>query len=87
MNTVFMKLTSAIVVGGEVVKPPAIVEVSAAEAADLARRGKAVAATEHDTPTARTPSAEVERASAEAEAPTDEPEAEAPATGRRSRRS
>lgn len=58
MNTVLMKLTSAIVVGGEVVKPPAIVEVSNAEAADLARRGKAVAATEDDVPTAVTPSAE-----------------------------
>lgn len=43
-----MKLTCAIVIGGEIVRPPAIVEVSRAEAADLARRGKGVPATEHD---------------------------------------
>lgn len=65
MSTVFMKLTGAIVVGGEVVKPPAIVEVSSAEGADLARRGKAVPATEADeVVTAVTPSAEVAKADA-----------------------
>lgn len=59
MNTVIMKLTAAIVVGGEVVNPPALVEVTLAEGADLARRGKAVPATQADAqPTARTPSAE-----------------------------
>lgn len=55
MNTILMKLTGAIVVGGEVVKPPAIVEVSPAEAANLARRGKAVPATEDDAPTVTVP--------------------------------
>lgn len=60
MSTVLMKLKGAIVVGGEVVKPPAVIECSPAEAANYARRGKAVAATEFDAqPTAVTPSAEV----------------------------
>lgn len=59
MSTVKMKLVGAIVVGGEVVRPPAIVEVSEAEAVNLAHRGKAVPATENDSPTATSPSAEV----------------------------
>jgi hypothetical protein len=45
MQNVFMQLTGAIVVGGEVLRKGEIVEVSAAEAANLARRGKAVPAT------------------------------------------
>ncbi|WP_036041599.1 hypothetical protein [Bradyrhizobium yuanmingense] len=58
MSTIFMKLVGAIVVGGEVVRPPAIVEVTEAEAVNLAHRGKAVPATAADMPTAVTPSAE-----------------------------
>lgn len=48
METVFLKLTSAIVVAGDVVKPPAVVEVTRREARDLLNRGKAVLATEKD---------------------------------------
>lgn len=58
MPTVFMKLVGAIVVGGELVRPPAIVEVTEAEAVNLAHRGKAVPATASDMPTARTPAAD-----------------------------
>lgn len=47
-QSVFLKLVSAIVIGGEVVSPPAIIEVSASEAADFVRRGKAVPATAAD---------------------------------------
>lgn len=78
-DTVFMKLTGAIVVGGHVVGPPAIVEVSAAEAANLARRGKAVAATEGDTPTVLAATREPE--------PAAEPERDDPPAPRKSRKS
>lgn len=96
-NTIFMKLTGAIVVGGELVKPPAIVEVSPAEAADLARRGKAEPATADDQPSARSPSAEniTSEAPEVVALPDDvadgealvvaESESEAPAAGRRRR--
>lgn len=57
-QTVQMKLTGAITVGGQVVKPPAIIECTQAEAANYMRRGKAVPATTEDQPTAVTPSAE-----------------------------
>ncbi|HKY46141.1 MAG TPA: hypothetical protein VJM50_23825 [Pyrinomonadaceae bacterium] len=58
-NTVFVKLTAAIVVGGEVVRPPAIVELTHSEARDLLNRGKGVTATERDGPvSARTMGAE-----------------------------
>lgn len=48
MKTVILKLTAAIVVAGQVVKPPAMVEVTEGEARDLLHRGKARIATEHD---------------------------------------
>jgi len=48
MKTVHLKLTSAIAVGGHVIKPPSIVEVTEGEAKDLLHRGKAVLATEED---------------------------------------
>lgn len=64
MSTIFMKLVGAIVVGGEVVRPPAIVEVTEAEAVNLAHRGKAVPATAADAPTATTPSAAVVKSDA-----------------------
>lgn len=58
-NTIFLKLTSAIVVGGEVVKPPALIEVTESEAKALLHRGKAEVATDHDgQPSARSMSAE-----------------------------
>lgn len=58
MSTIVMKLLGAIVVGGHIIRPPAFVEVTPAEAANLSRRGKAVAATENDQPSAVSPSAE-----------------------------
>lgn len=64
METVLMKLVGAIVVGGQVVSPPAVIECSPAEAANYARRGKAVPATDGDAPSAVTPSAEHVKATA-----------------------
>jgi len=45
---VILKLTSAIVVAGQVIKPPALVEMTDSEARNLLHRGKAVVATEAD---------------------------------------
>lgn len=49
-NTIIMKLTAAVVLGGKVQVPGALVEVSVDEARNLARRGKAVPATASDHP-------------------------------------
>lgn len=43
-----LKLTAAIVIGGVLCRPGALVEVTESEAKDLLRRGKAVVATEAD---------------------------------------
>lgn len=48
MKTVILKLTSAIVVAGQVIRPGNLVEVTESEARDLLHRGKAVVATEAD---------------------------------------
>lgn len=48
MNTVTLKLTAAIVVAGQVLRPGSLVEVTESEAKDLLRRGKAVVATAAD---------------------------------------
>lgn len=47
-DTIFLKVTSAFLVGGEVAKIGEIVEVTQAEAKDLLARGKAEVATAND---------------------------------------
>lgn len=44
-----LKITSAIAIGGEVVRPDTVVTVSDREARNLLQRGKAVLAVEGDT--------------------------------------
>lgn len=48
MNTVVLKLVSAIVIAGRVLRPGALVEVTQSEARDLRIRGKAELATVAD---------------------------------------
>jgi hypothetical protein len=48
MNSVHLKLTSAIAIGGNIFKPGTIVEVSDSDARDLLNRGKAEVATADD---------------------------------------
>lgn len=48
MKTVILKLTSAIVVAGQVIRPGNLVEVTESEARDLLHRGKATVATQED---------------------------------------
>lgn len=54
MQTVLLKVTSAIVIAGDIIspakpgKPPKLAEVTKSEAKDLLRRGKAVLATDED---------------------------------------
>jgi hypothetical protein len=50
MKSVFLKLTAAIVIAGEIAKAGEIVEVSSTEAKDLLNRKKAELATEADMP-------------------------------------
>jgi hypothetical protein len=49
-ESVFLKVTSAFLVGGEIARAGEIVEVSLTEAKDLLNRGKAVLANESDAP-------------------------------------
>ncbi len=49
-DSVFLKVTSAFLVAGEIAKVGEIVEVSHGEAKDLLQRGKAVLATADDAP-------------------------------------
>lgn len=49
MKNVFLKVSSAFLVGGEIAKAGEVVEVSEAEAKDLLHRGKATLATEKGT--------------------------------------
>lgn len=48
IETVTLKLTSTIAIGGQVIKPPSLVEVTRSEAKNLLRRGKAILATIED---------------------------------------
>ena len=49
-KSVFLKVSSAFLVGGHIATVGEIVEVSEAEAKDLLQRGKASLATAHDAP-------------------------------------
>lgn len=49
-DSVFLKVSSAFLVGGSLAKKGEVVEVTNAEAKDLLARGKAVVATERDAP-------------------------------------
>lgn len=49
-KSVFLKVSSAFLVGGHIATVGEIVEVSEAEAKDLLQRGKATLATAHDAP-------------------------------------
>jgi hypothetical protein len=60
LETVILKVTSAIVVGGEVMRAGDLVEVTRSEAKDLLHRGKAELATEADAPKAVEPESRVE---------------------------
>lgn len=48
MKTYTLKITSAVGIDGEIIRPGALVEVSESEAKNLLHRGKAVVATEAD---------------------------------------
>lgn len=52
MKTIWLKVTSAIVVGGEIAAPGELVEVTESEAKNLLHRGKAELATAEDLPVA-----------------------------------
>lgn len=52
MKTIWLKVTSAIVVGGDIAKPGELVEVTQGEAKNLLHRGKAELATAEDLPEA-----------------------------------
>lgn len=52
MKTIWLKVTSAIVVGGDIAKPGELVEVTQTEAKNLLHRGKAELATAEDLPVA-----------------------------------
>lgn len=52
MKTIWLKVTSAIVVGGEIAMPGELIEVTQAEAKNLLHRGKAELATAEDLPEA-----------------------------------
>jgi hypothetical protein len=49
-ESVFLKVTSAFWIGGEIAKAGEVVEVSTSEAKDLLQRGKAVLANAEDAP-------------------------------------
>lgn len=49
-KSVFLKVSSAFLVGGQIAKTGEIVEVTEAEAKDLLQRGKATLATANDAP-------------------------------------
>lgn len=74
-ETVFLKVTSAFLVGGEIAKKGEIVELTPNEARDLLARGKAVPATAGDAPTikaAPAPEADQPAESGEGEGEEDE---------------
>jgi hypothetical protein len=75
VEKVFLKLTSAIAVGGDILRAGHIIEMVEHEAKDLLRRGKAVLATLADHPHAQAPVVEAVEPEAEAAEPV-EPEAE-----------
>ena len=54
-DSVFLKVSSAFLVGGLLAKRGEVVEVTNAEAKDLLARGKAVVATEKDAPVEKAP--------------------------------
>lgn len=64
-KSVFLKVSSAFMVGGHIAKSGEIVEVSEGEAKDLLQRGKATLATAADAP--EQPAAEAEQTGQEAE--------------------
>lgn len=72
IETVFLKVSSAFLVGGQLAKAGEVVEVTKAEAKDLLARGKAVVATGADAP-------EQEQHQDEVQQPEGEAAAEAPA--------
>lgn len=82
IKTVFLKVYSAFLVGGQLAKAGEIVEVSSAEAKDLLARGKATVATVADAPAqeqeqhqdeVQQPEAEAEAAPVADEAPAEKP--------------
>lgn len=74
IETVFLKVSSAFLVGGQLAKAGEVVEVTSTEAKDLLARGKAVVATGADAPVEQ----EQEQAQDEAQQPEGEAAAEAP---------
>lgn len=52
-KSVFLVVTSAVLIAGEIARPDDLVEVSEAEAANLTRRGKAREATEAEAAEAK----------------------------------
>lgn len=76
-KSVFLKVSSAFLVGGTIAKTGEIVEVSEGEAKDLLQRGKATLATAADAP--EQPAAEAEQTGQDAEQEADgaeQPDAE-----------
>ncbi|MBF9235583.1 hypothetical protein [Microvirga alba] len=49
-ESIILKVTSAMIVGGQIAKPGEMIEVTHAEAKDMLHRGKAVLATATDAP-------------------------------------
>lgn len=68
-KSVFLKVSSAFLVGGTIAKTGEIVEVSESEAKDLLQRGKATLATAADAP--EQPADEVEQAGQDSEQQTE----------------
>ena len=75
-KTVFLKVSSAFLVGGQLAKAGEIVEVTGTEAKDLLARGKATVATVADAPVEQ--EQEQEQHQDEVQQPEAEAEAEAP---------
>ena len=75
-KSVFLKVSSAFMVGGHIAKTGEIVEVSEGEAKDLLQRGKAILATAADAP--EQPAVEVEQTGQETEQQADKAEQDAP---------
>lgn len=73
-KTVFLKVSSAFLVGGQLAKAGEIVEVTSTEAKDLLARGKATVATVADAPVEQ----EQEQHQDEAQQPEGEAAADAP---------
>lgn len=75
-KTVFLKVSSAFLVGGQLAKAGEIVEVTSTEAKDLLARGKAIVATAADAPVEQ--EQEQEQHQDEAQQPEGEAAADAP---------